>query len=437
MNAPSMTRRRCHALLVSGCGSGQGKTTVTGALALHARALGKRVRVFKTGPDFLDPMVLQAITGEPVWQLDLFMGGEAHCAQLLWEAANEADLVLVEGAMGLFDGNPSSADLAERFGLPVLAVINGAAMAQTLGAIAYGLKQYRPGLPFAGVFANRVASAYHARLLFDSLPPDIDALGWLPAAAELSLPARHLGLVPQADDNDVASRFTAAAKALQPCSRDACQAPMVTFKPGDLVPPPPMLAGQRIAVARDAAFCFLYPANLDCLRAMGASLQFFSPVSGERLPPCDAVWLPGGYPELHAAAWSANEALRADLREHQVAGKPMLAECGGMMSLFDELVDIDEHAHPGFGLLPGRTHMHQRLVSLGLQRLVLPEGELRGHSFHYSISETPLAPIARATNPNGGPTEEAAYRVHRTTASYVHLYFPSNPVAVARLFSSN
>ena len=160
----------CPALLVTAPASGQGKTTVTAALAHWHRSQGRRVRVFKTGPDFLDPMVLERASGAPVQQLDLWMGGEAHCAELLHSAAAQADLILVEGAMGLHDGTPSSADLALHFGLPVLAVIDASSMAQTFGAVAHGLATYRPGLQLAGVLANRVGSAGHAQMVRESLP---------------------------------------------------------------------------------------------------------------------------------------------------------------------------------------------------------------------------------------------------------------------------
>jgi cobyrinic acid a,c-diamide synthase len=424
--------RRVRALFISACASGQGKTTVTAALALRARAAGQRVRVFKTGPDFIDPMLLQEALGTPVIQLDLFMGGEAHCRELLWQAAGEADLVLIEGAMGLYDGDPSSADLAERFGVPVLAVIDASAMAGTFGAIALGLRAYRPTLALAGVAANRVAGAAHARMLFDALPADLSAWGWLPRDAAIELPERHLGV---ALVGDAGARLAQAAAHWQ--SLDGLEVPHVAFTRGDMPgSPKPLLQGQRIAIARDAAFCFIYPANLALLEAMGAQCVFFSPLAGDGLPPCDALWLPGGYPELHAAELARCQSLRANLHAHQAAGKALLAECGGMMSLFETLTDLEGVTHAMFGLLPGGTRMLPRLAGLGLQRIVLPEGELRGHSFHHSVCSTPLPPIAQASNPNGGATAERVYRVGRTTASYLHLYFPSDPTAAARLFAS-
>jgi len=184
----------CPALFIAAPASGQGKTTVTAALAAHHRGQGRRVRVFKTGPDFLDPMILERASAAPVYQLDLWMGGEEHCRQLLQAAAAEADLILIEGVMGLFDGDCSSADLAALFGIPIVVVIDGSAMAQTFGALAHGLATYRPGLPFAGVFANRLAGERHYEMLAESLPSGLASFGWLPRNADIALPERHLGL---------------------------------------------------------------------------------------------------------------------------------------------------------------------------------------------------------------------------------------------------
>ncbi|WP_119153963.1 cobyrinate a,c-diamide synthase [Caldimonas tepidiphila] len=428
------TVARCPAMLVSAPASGQGKTSVTAAIArFHARR-GLRVRVFKTGPDFIDPMLLARAAGRPAQQLDLFMGGLAHCRALLHEAAQDADLLLVEGVMGLFDGDPCSADLAAAFGLPVLAVIDAGSMAQTFGAIAHGLASYRSDIRVAGVVANRVGSEGHARMVSESLPAGLPLVAALKRDALLALPERHLGLVQAAELPDLEARLDAWADAWGQGGGADWLPPPVAFEPQDLPAIEPRLAGVRIAVASDEAFSFAYPANLDVLRALGAELIPFSPLSDARLPDCDALWLPGGYPELHAAALAANASLIADLRAHQASGKPLLAECGGLLFLLDGLTDAEGRRHAMAGLLPGEATMKKRFQALGLQRIALPEGELRGHSFHYSSLETPLAPIARGENPNGGRTAEAVYRLGRTTASYIHHYFPSDPHAVAALF---
>ncbi|MGE7137341.1 cobyrinate a,c-diamide synthase [Luteibacter sp. NPDC031894] len=425
--------RHCPALLVSAPASGQGKTSVTAALArAHARQ-GRRVRVFKTGPDFLDPMILARASGAPVYQLDAWMGGEAEVRSRLYDAAGDADLILVEGVMGLFDGSPSSGDLAIAYGLPVLAVIDGSAMAQTFGALAHGLATYRSGLTLRGVLANRVGGAYHAGLLRDSLPPGIDWYGALPRDASMALPERHLGLVAAGELDDIDVRLDALADAWLAQGVSGLP-PTVAFAAPDVIAPRQPLRGVRIAVAHDAAFVFIYPANLDTLRAAGAELAFFSPVAGDALPPCDAVWLPGGYPELHIEALAAHDDLRRSLHAHVDAGRPLLAECGGLLYALDRLTDRDGHEGEMAGLLRGSAAMQPRLAALGMQEARLPEGTLRGHSFHYAQADVEAEPLAIAGNPHGGPTAERIYRRGRMTASFVHFYFPSDPDAAARLF---
>ncbi|WP_448099059.1 cobyrinate a,c-diamide synthase [Luteibacter yeojuensis] len=425
--------RTCPALLVSAPASGQGKTSVTAALArAHARR-GRRVRVFKTGPDFLDPMILERASGAPVYQLDPWMGGDDDVRARLYAAAADADLILVEGVMGLFDGAPSSADLAMAFGLPVMAVIDGSAMAQTFGALAHGLASYRPGLHVQGVLANRVGSAYHAGLLRDSLPPGMAWYGALPRDAAMALPERHLGLVAAAELAGLDARLDALADALL-AQGPVELPPPVAFDAPSAGVPPGGLEGVRIAIARDAAFAFLYPANLDVLRDAGADLSFFSPVAGDPLPDCDAAWLPGGYPELHIDALATRDDLRRDLHAHVDAGRPLLAECGGLLYALDRLADRDGREGAMVGLLSGHAAIQPRLAALGMQAVELPEGGLRGHSFHYAQATVEAEPLATANNPHGGPTAEKVYRRGRMTASFVHFYFPSNPDAACRLF---
>lgn len=425
--------KHCPAMLVSAPASGQGKTSVTAALARWHTRQGRRVRVFKTGPDFLDPMVLERASGAPVYQLDLWMGGECDVRARLYAAAAEADLILVEGVMGLFDGSPSSADLAQQLGLPVLAVIDGSAMAQTFGALATGLARYREGLTVHGVAANRIGSAYHAQLLAQSLPSDLHWLGALPRDPALALPERHLGLVSAGELGDIDTRLDALADAWAQHASTALP-PSVAFAASVVPPFAQALHDVRIAIARDAAFCFLYPANLDLLQAAGAQLRFFSPLAGDALPECDAAWLPGGYPELHLQALSQHHDLHAALHAHRDAGKPLLAECGGLLYALDALADRDGNEFAMAGLLPGRAAMQARLSGLGMQGVELPEGALRGHTFHYARAEIASEPLALAVNPNQGPSTEGVYRDRRMTASFVHFYFPSNPDAATRLF---
>ncbi|OYW19701.1 MAG: cobyrinic acid a,c-diamide synthase [Burkholderiales bacterium 12-64-5] len=433
LNSSAEPVRRCTALFIAAPASRQGKTTVTAALARWHRRQGHRVRVFKTGPDFLDPMILERASGAPVYQLDLWLGGEAHCRALLYQAAGEADVILVEGVMGLHDGTPSSADLAARFGIPVLAVIDASAMAQTFGAIAHGLASYRDDVPFAGVLANRVGSAAHGEMLRESLPPSLAWYGALSRDDAFRLPSRHLGLIPAGEIADLEARIERAADAVAPLAAQMDSS--VAMPPTEAEPPPPLLAGVRVAIARDAAFSFIYPANLDTLRMLGAAPVFFSPLGDPALPPCDAVWLPGGYPELHLASLAANQGMKDALRAHVAVGRPLWAECGGMLYLLERLADAEGQGADMVGLLPGEGQLQPRLMGLGLHEAVLPEGRLRGHAFHYSTVTTPLAPLTHTQPQRPVRRGEAVYRVGRLTASYFHAYFPSDPVAVAALLA--
>lgn len=427
-----MNSRQCPALLIAAPASGQGKTTVTAALArLHTR-LGRKVRVFKCGPDFLDPMILARASGAPVYQLDLWMVGEDESRRLLWEAAGEADLILIEGVMGLFDGSPSAADLARRFNVPVMAVINGQSMAQTFGAMAVGMATYQSDLPFSGVLANRIGSQRHRDLVRDSLPQWIRWYGALPRDTEVELPSRHLGLV-QADElADLDARLDAAADSLAASASTELPLP-VSFAAPEARRETSRLDGVRIGVARDNAFAFLYQANLDLLRELGAELVFFSPLRDEALPDVDSLYLPGGYPELHLQTLADNRAMAQAIHAHHEMDKPILAECGGMLYLLDALTDVAGERAPLLGLLPGEARMQKRLAALALQAVTLPEGTLRGHTFHHSLLDSREAPLARGVCPNDKPVAEAVFRRGRLTASYIHFYLPSDPDAAAAL----
>ncbi|MDR1080666.1 MAG: cobyrinate a,c-diamide synthase [Deltaproteobacteria bacterium] len=429
--------RRCPAVLISAPSSGQGKTTVTAALARHHLRQGRKVRVFKCGPDFLDPMILARASGAPVYQVDLWMVGGDNCDALFWEAAGEADLIIVEGVMGLFDGSPSAADLAERFGIPVLAVINAQAMAQTFPAIAHGLSTWRRGLPWAGVLANRVAGESHAQILLDSLPPDMRWFGALYRGADVELPSRHLGLVQASELDDLDRRLDRAASLL--ASQGISDVPpeaVFTRRGTDFSPWKGRLKGLKLAVARDDAFSFIYQGNLDLWRLMGAEISFFSPVAGDPLPGCDALYLPGGYPELHLEELASNRAAMDGVRRHFESDRPILAECGGMLYLLEEL-GFGGASSEMAGILPGRAALTGGLRGLGLMSADLPEGTLRGHSFHHSSLNIGLEPVCRAKRQDRRRQEsEDVFRVRRLTASYVHFYLPSNPEAAARLFAA-
>lgn len=447
--------RRCVAVLVAAPASGQGKTTVTAALARWHTRQGRTVRVFKCGPDFLDPYWHQLASGAPVHNLDGWMVGMDEVRARLHAAAGEADVILIEGVMGLFDGSPTAADLAQQLGVPVLLVVDAGAMAGSFGALVLGMRQYQPEVPWAGVLANRVATGMHAQMLQTSLrEPEL----WLGALARIGqgkdaqlLPERHLGLVAAHELPDAMARLNAAADQLADTPLGqmdwaAWQRWSVEFPAAAAAQPPtgqqalqPWLQGRTVAVASDAAFSFIYPANLDCLQAMGANLAFFSPLAGEGLPPCDALWLPGGYPELHAGKLAANTGLQADLRAHVAAGKAVWAECGGMLALGQQITDAQGQSQPLWDILPGTAQMQTRLAGLGMQQCQLQGSVLRGHTFHYSrfdCSAPEVGRTSRARQPVEPGKGEAVYRQGSVHASYFHAWFPSHPRAVAALLGA-
>ncbi|WP_416140885.1 cobyrinate a,c-diamide synthase [Halomonas sp. HK25] len=441
MNTPTAAASAaCPALFIAAPSSGQGKTTVTAALARLVRKRGKVVRVFKTGPDYLDPQILAQASGQPVDQLDLWMAGEAYCRQRLFEAAQQADLILVEGAMGLFDGEPSSADLAALFDLPLVIVMDVKGMAQTAAALMAGLAGFRDDIRIAGLIANACGSARHRELIEAALPASVPLLAAVARDPALALPERHLGLVQAAEIRDeLETRFEAGAAALdaEGLAEALLSLPPVSFAavPGTAAAIPTSLQGHTIGVARDAAFSFIYQANLDLLERMGATLCFFSPLSDTRLPPCDALWLPGGYPELHAARLAANAPLRDEIQTFFAAGKPILAECGGLLYCLETLTDVDQQTHAMLGLLPGHGAMRGRRGCQGMQTAELPEGPVRAHAHHRSLATDTPAPISHGRRQRHPAPGEAIYRQGGLTATYLHLFFPDNPDALARLFT--
>lgn len=421
-------------LMVSALSSGQGKTTVTAALARALVRRGQRVRVFKCGSDFIDPMLLERASGAPVGSLDLWMVGIDQCRAQLAAAAAHADVILIEGVMGLYDGTPSSADLARAFGVPVMAVIDASAMAQTAGAVVHGLRDYGP-VEMAGVIANRVASERHAAMVAESMR-GIPLLATLPRQ-DKALPERHLGLVlpSELEDIDTLLDTLATQLAFDPAAWDAMPSTRVDLAAAP-EPVAPLLAGVTIAIARDAAFAFLYPANIETLRQLGVTLAWFSPLADQPVPAeAHAVYLPGGYPELHARQLSEAGQWHASIRQAHQAGVPILAECGGMMAVAGSLVDLDGTAWPMAGLMPGQIAMQKRLAGLGPQGLDTPHGQLRGHTFHYSKLNTGAAPHTRTVRHPDGAAGEFVYRAGSLTASYFHAYFPSCPAAVAGMFT--
>lgn len=437
-------------LMISAVASGQGKTTVTAALARYFRQAGKVVRVFKTGADFIDPMMLEQASGDVVESLDLWLNGEEECRRLLYRAAQNADLVLIEGVMGLYDGAPSSADLANAFEVPVLAVIDASAMAQTVGAVALGLRDFGP-VKLAGVIANRIASDGHLKMVKSALR-DIPLLASLPRQS-CTLPERHLGLALPEEQINLEQTLDQLGHSLRLETEawaqllSANNAQNLAVQSGrtqamDVLPETAkLLQGKTIAIARDAAFAFIYPANLACLKALGAQLEYFSPLRNEAVPEhADAVFLPGGYPELHAKTLQNAHVWQASIRRAHRQCLPIYAECGGMISLSEQLVDSQGKTWNMAGLLPGVIHMQKSLQALGMQSIQNAHGELRGHTFHFSRFDTDLTPnqftLKHIVHEKTlAPVEgEAVYKLNGLHASYFHAYFPSNPSASAHLF---
>lgn len=438
----------CPALFLTAPASNQGKTTITAALARYFTNQGKVVRVFKTGPDYLDPQILAQASKQPVEQLDIWMAGDDYCQDKLYHAAQVADLILIEGAMGMFDGDPSSADLAARFGIPMAIVMDVKGMAQTAAALATGLANFRDDVQVAGLIANRCGSERHAELIRDALPENLPLLAALKRDEAITLPERHLGLV-QANEvkDELEIRFEAAVEWLKETKDTGLLAlpKAVAFysinkkvsvnKQTDAEQTiEQRLAGKIIAVAKDAAFSFIYDANLIALQSMGAKVVFFSPLQDQVLPEADALWLPGGYPELHAKALSDNTAMRQAIHAFYQTGKGILAECGGMLYSLNDLTDLNDDCYPMLGILEGQGAMRGKRGCQGMQTAVMPQGDIRGHAHHRSRSANTPEPVGHGRRQRHPAPGEAIYQQKGLTASYLHLFFPSNLDATAKLF---
>ncbi|WP_022940278.1 cobyrinate a,c-diamide synthase [Psychromonas hadalis] len=439
----NMKKVSCPALFLAAPASGQGKTTITAALARYFTLQGKVVRVFKTGPDYLDPQILAQASGFHVEQLDMWMAGERYCQKKLYEAALEADLILVEGAMGLFDGEPSSADLAARFNIPIAIVMDVKGMAQTAAAIAIGLANYRNDYCCYGLIANNCSTDRHAQLIREALANKLPLLACLKKDENIALPERHLGLV-QASEvfDELENKFTLGCEWLaQGVTRADANSPLLTlpdpvdFYDAELATVMPLLTGKTIAIARDKAFSFIYQANIRLLEQMGATLRYFSPLSDKQLPEADALWLPGGYPELYALQLAKNQTLQTEIKQFYAAHKPILAECGGFLYCLNELIDLDNDHHQMLGLLDGVGSMSGKRGCQGMQKAILPEGDIHGHAHHRSRAIMQMDAMGYGQRQRHPAPGEPIYRDKKLTGSYLHLFFPSNPTLIAELFT--
>lgn len=404
-----MDRPVARGAIVAAASSGSGKTTITlGLLALLAQG-GARVASCKVGPDYIDPAFHAGVTGRPCYNLDSWAMRPATIADLVRRAAHDCDSLIIEGVMGLFDGAPihdeviaalapgSTAEIAALTGLPVILVLRAKGMGATAGAILAGLKQHHPRVDVAAVIFNDVGGARHRDMLARAArDAQVRALGFIPALADLALPSRHLGLVQAVEHPDLAAYARQLADHLAPhLDLDGIRAILrpATLTAGAEAGPPMPPIGQRIAVARDVAFGFAYAATLEGWRMAGAELAFFSPLADESPEVgADAVFLPGGYPELHAGQLAANGRFLAGLRAAAARGAAVYGECGGYMVLGEGLVDAAGQRHAMAGLLPVVTSFATRRLHLGYRSARLladaplgpAQAAFRGHEFHYA-----------------------------------------------------
>ncbi|MFO1069974.1 MAG: cobyrinate a,c-diamide synthase [Geminicoccaceae bacterium] len=431
---------RTPAILIAAPASGSGKTTTTLAVLRALRRRGLRVGSFKVGPDYIDPEFHARATGRPCHNLDSWAMRFGTLAALLDAAGRDADIVVGEGVMGLFDGAPdgsgSTADIAALLGLPVVLVLDVRAMGASVAALADGFVRFREDVDVTALILNRVGSEAHDRALREALDARLSTpvLGAFPQLGGLALPSRHLGLVLAQEHGDLEAFLDGAAAAAEGALDldrlvRLARPPSVATLHAEAVPVPP--PGQRIALARDAAFAFAYAATLQGWRRRGAELVPFSPLADEAPDAAaDAVVLPGGYPELHAGRLAGSGRFLAGLRAAAARGAFVYGECGGYMVLGEALVDAQSLRHPMAGLLPVVTSFAERRRHLGYRRIELldgcPLGEagtgFRGHEFHYACEiANHGVPFLRAADVRGHELGPVGCRAGSVAGSFLHL----------------
>ncbi len=437
-------------LLVAAPRSGAGKTTLTLGLIAAFRRRGMHVRAAKAGPDYIDPAFHAAASGAACFNLDSWAMPPELLEATLHEAAQGAGLLVIESAMGLFDGAPgdtpgngAAAELARRFDLPVLLVLDVAGQAQSAAAVVHGFASFDPRLRLAGVVLNRVGSTRHRASIEQAIAPlGIPIAGAIPRDEAIHLPERHLGLKQAREHDDLATRLDALADLIEHhCDLALIQklARPLHAKPASLAALAP--PGQRIALAEDAAFTFVYPHLVSGWRLAGAEIVPFSPLADEPPPDaCDACWLPGGYPELHAGALAQATRFKAGLARF-AANRPVHGECGGYMVLGTALEDADGVAHPMVGLLSHVTSFAARRLHLGyrtarvLENCALgPEGALlRGHEFHYASLTEPGsdAPLFALFDAEGASLGASGGRRGHVTGSFFHVIASNDATTLA------
>ncbi|MCL5676898.1 MAG: cobyrinate a,c-diamide synthase [Firmicutes bacterium] len=449
-------------LLVAGVQSGVGKTTVALGLMRALARKGLRVQPFKIGPDYIDPTYHTAAAGQVSRNLDGWMGGRSLMRHLFARAAGSADLAIVEGVMGLFDGaGPdsdagSTAEAAKWLDTPVVLVVDAGGMARSAAAVVQGYAGSNPALRLAGVVFNRVGGEGHYRLLQESLAryTRVPALGYLPRRSAIRAPERHLGLVPILDQSalapylDQVADLVEATVDLATILRLAQEAgPVDTTEDKSPFPAAPQPTCCRIGVARDAAFHFYYQDGLDLLTNLGAELAFFSPLAGDALPPdMDALYIGGGFPEVYRQELSAHQGLQLQIGQAYGYGLPIYAECGGLMYLSRAIVDLDGRNWPMAGLLPVAVRMQPRLAVLGYARATMlqptllgPAGaEVTGHEFHWSVADSPPTdwPPAYRLEGRRPPARLEGFTRGHLLASYLHVHFAANPDGARHLVAA-
>lgn len=444
--------------LIAAPASGSGKTLVSLALTALARRRGCSIQTFKVGPDYLDPQLLSAASGRPCRNLDPLLCSEAWVHGSFHRHGVEADLALVEGVMGLFDGRGpssegSSAHVAQLLQLPVVLVVEASRQAGSLAALVRGFRDHQPDLKLAGVVLNGVGSERHHALLAEALASiDVPLLGALPRHDSLELPSRHLGLLPAHELEDLQERLGAWAdlaerhlqlERLWPLLESPAAPDIAT--PAAFAAPPQQQQQQHtvpIAIASDAAFHFRYPEAEELLMQQGLEVLPWSPLADEPLPPqCRALVLPGGYPELHAEQLAASQRSLAALRQAQASGLPIYAECGGLLLLGQQLHDAQGQAHAMAGVLPfnasrGRLSLGYRTATALGDSLLLRHGEqLCGHEFHRWQLQSALAAPERLWQLEGwgSPSQVEGWRSPRLHASWLHLHWGGCPLIPERL----
>jgi cobyrinic acid a,c-diamide synthase len=444
---PPSTKTGIPRLIIAGTSSGVGKTTFTVGLVRALRLRGLRIAVFKCGPDYLDPTYHARAAGTASHNLDGWMMGRDAVIETFTHVSRNADIAVIEGVMGLYDGasattdEGSTAEIAKWLEAPVLLVLDASGMARTVGALGCGFAGFDPNLRLAGLICNRVGSRSHLELLREAapLPP---VLGALPKAGVASFPERHLGLRTASEDVVPEERFSAWATMVREwCDLDSIiKIARETGEIGTGATIETRIQNPRctIGVAYDDAFHFYYEDNLRQLERAGAKLVWFSPVRDPHLPPVDGLYIGGGYPEVYAAQLAANQSMRSEIGAFARGGGVIYAECGGLMYLSSSLRTLDGTSWPMCDVLPGQTAMCDRLQALGYVEIETTGRSIigdvgthfRGHQFRYSNIELEMQMVKRVyrlTRRRGGVAMAEGFAINRVVGSYVHAHWGSNP----------